>query len=261
MNKKVQNEIQSMFLVPRYMYNLLLKIVEDDYKKAELKHLNFGMDNDNYIENAIQFKGEQSRQRKTEQNELNLANKKPEIGIDKMVSVTSQGTDIEQPSELSATEKGNLKQTPFLSDFANSLVANKKPYKTTSQLGFAKSAPIDISPPAKQLGFAKSVPIDISPSAKQLGFAKSVPIDIFPSEAKSYEQDEIKLSDTNSPKKLSYGGIMVDEISPIKARNLKRAYKTPNNLVKEKKEAQLIRSSQHQLTSCLKMLATQVKAL
>ena len=251
MNKKVQNEIQSMFLVPRYMYNLLLKIVEDDYKKAELKQLNFGMDNDNYIENAIQFKGEQSRQRKTEQNELNLANKKPEIGIDKMFSETSQGTDIEQSSELSATEKGNLKQAPFLSDFANSLVANKKPYKTTSQLGFAKSAPIDISPPAKQLGFAKSVPIDISPSTKQLGFAKSVPIDIFPSKAKHYEQDEMKLSDTKSPKKLSYGGTMINEIGPIKARNLKRAYKTPSNLVKEKKRGTIdkVKSASINITS------------
>ena len=114
-------------------------------------------------------------------------------------------------------------------------MASKKLSKTTNQLGFAKSAPIDISPSAKQLGFAKSAPIDISPSAKQLGFAKSVPIDIFPSETKPYEKDEIELSDAKSPKKLSYGGIMVDEISPIKARNLKRAYKTPNNLVKEKK--------------------------
>ena len=63
---KSNDEILSMYLVPKKMFNTLLKILdEDEENKNELIALNQSQtNNNNYIENAIAFKKKQMEQKK-----------------------------------------------------------------------------------------------------------------------------------------------------------------------------------------------------
>ena len=63
---KSNDEILSMYLVPKKMFNALLRILdEDEENKNELLAINQSQtSNNNYIENAIAFKHQQNEQKK-----------------------------------------------------------------------------------------------------------------------------------------------------------------------------------------------------
>ena len=68
---KGQNEIHSMFLVPKKLYNSLLNTLQDDEDtKNELMGIN-QTESNNYIENAITFKKQQDLQQSISNNSVN----------------------------------------------------------------------------------------------------------------------------------------------------------------------------------------------
>ena len=61
--RKTNDEIYSMFLVPKRLYHSLIKNIEDNETKKELISMNEKPNTSNYIENAINFKNLQDRQK------------------------------------------------------------------------------------------------------------------------------------------------------------------------------------------------------
>ena len=80
--RKTNDEIYSMFLVPKRLYHSLIKNIEEDETKKELISMNEKPNTSNYIENAINFKNLQDRQK------INQAGERLyRIGSDKMSDV------------------------------------------------------------------------------------------------------------------------------------------------------------------------------
>ena len=77
--RKTHDEIYSMFLVPKRLYHSLIKNIEDDETKKELISMNEKSNTANYIENAINFKNLQDRQKMNQ-----AGDKLYRFGFDKM---------------------------------------------------------------------------------------------------------------------------------------------------------------------------------
>ena len=82
--RKTHDEIYSMFLVPKRFYYSLMKNMEDDETKKELISMNEKPNMANYIENAINFKNLQDRQKMNQEGD-----KLYSLGSDSMSDVMS----------------------------------------------------------------------------------------------------------------------------------------------------------------------------
>ena len=80
--RKMHDEIYSMFLVTKRLYHSLIKNIEDDETKKELISMNEKPNTTSYIENAINFKNLQDRQKMNQ-----VGDKLYRLGSDKMSDV------------------------------------------------------------------------------------------------------------------------------------------------------------------------------
>ena len=95
--RKTNDEIYSMFLVPKRLYHSLIKNIEDDETKKELISMNEKPNTSNYIENAINFKNLQDRQKMNQSGDKlyrfgsdKISNVMPPVQVDSSMGRTYQ---------------------------------------------------------------------------------------------------------------------------------------------------------------------------
>ena len=97
-----------MFLVPKRLYYSLMKNIEDDETKKELISMNEKPTTTNYIENAINFKNLQDRQKMNQ-----TSHKLYRLGSDKMPDVMSPAqVDSSMGRTYRSLSRSTSAQTP-----------------------------------------------------------------------------------------------------------------------------------------------------
>ena len=97
-----------MFLVPKRLYHSLIKNIEDDETKKELISMNEKPNTANYIENAINFKNLQDRQKINQ-----TGDKLYRFGSDKMSNIMSPvQVDSSMGRTYQSISRSTTAQTP-----------------------------------------------------------------------------------------------------------------------------------------------------
>ncbi len=122
--RKLNDEIYSMFLVPKRLYHSLIKNIEDNETKKELISMNEKPNTSNYIENAINFKNLQDRQKMNQSGDKlyrfgsdNISNVMPPVQLDSSTGRTyqsiSRSTTAQTPQQKENTAQF-LPTTPVM---------------------------------------------------------------------------------------------------------------------------------------------------
>ena len=171
MNKfEKQNDLSSMFLVPKRMYKILTNII-DNYEKEELNQINYEPDNKNYIENAIRFKNKQNEQENKIASNKNLKN-----------GIKNQFTDTTEQDKTETTE--NDKSSNFyysLSDATpteskklkekDNILSNISPIRVRHGKKARRPLPYTSTPKIKKKIDKTATPFISAPIKKSVSFA------------------------------------------------------------------------------------------